>query len=227
MFYRTAKKDEIRAIEKYAIEVIGIPSILLMENAALKVIKNINLLRRDTFAIICGVGNNGADGLAIARNLISLDKEVHIYLIGSLEEATEEFIFNYKILKRIDAKISPMETLGDLEDFKRDINKVNTIIDAITGLGFTGGLEGMAEYMAEIINRSRIYTISVDLPSGMEADQGLVNTIAINPSLVVTFQYMKEGLVNNKLLKDCQIVVESIGIPRQAERHILRQKVNL
>ena len=156
-----------------------------------------------------------------------MDKEVHIYLIGSLEEATEEFIFNYKILKRIDAKISPMETLGDLEDFKRDINKVNTIIDAITGLGFTGGLEGMAEYMAEIINRSRIYTISVDLPSGMEADQGLVNTIAINPSLVVTFQYMKEGLVNNKLLKDCQIVVESIGIPRQAERHILRQKVNL
>ena len=67
MFYQTAKKDEIRAIEKYAIEVIGIPSILLMENAALKVIKNINLLRRDTFAIICGVGNNGADGLAIAN----------------------------------------------------------------------------------------------------------------------------------------------------------------
>lgn len=227
MFYQTAKKEEIRAIEKYAIDQLGIPSLVLMENAALKVIKNINLMRRDTFAIICGIGNNGADGLAIARNLISLDKQVDLYIIGDIREASEEFKLNYKILNKLNANIYPMETLGDLEDFKKNINRVNTIIDAITGLGFTGGLEGMAEYMTEIVNRSRIYTISVDLPSGMDGDTGQVNTIAINPSLVVTFQYMKNGLIDNKLLKDCQIVVESIGIPRQAERHILIQRVNL
>ena len=72
--------EEMKAMDSYAIEKIGIPSIVLMENAALRVIDNIDLDRMNSITLICGVGNNGGDGLAIARHLIIIEK-MWIYLL--------------------------------------------------------------------------------------------------------------------------------------------------
>ena len=93
--------DEMQKIDHYAIKVLEIPSIVLMENAALKVIENINTDMRDSFAVICGTGNNGGDGLAVSRGLISLGKNVYTYIIGKEGEGTQEFKTNLKALRNL------------------------------------------------------------------------------------------------------------------------------
>lgn len=78
--------EEMKAMDSYAINNIGIPSILLMENAALRVLENINLEEKKSFTILCGTGNNGGDGLALARHLILRKKEVDLFIIGKLDK---------------------------------------------------------------------------------------------------------------------------------------------
>ena len=95
------KCREMRAIDKYAIENLGIPSVVLMENAALKVIKNIDLKNTHSFTIISGIGNNGGDGLAIARHLMVSGKKVELYIIGNISRGSEDFKINLNILKNM------------------------------------------------------------------------------------------------------------------------------
>ena len=91
--------NQMKAIDNYCIEKLGIPGIVLMENAALKVVKNIDLDEFTSFTIVCGVGNNGGDGLAVARHLYVLGKEVKVFLIGNIGKGSRDFDINYKILK--------------------------------------------------------------------------------------------------------------------------------
>lgn len=219
-------KEQMKTIERYAVESFGIPEIALMEHAALKVMKNIDLVNRETFAIICGTGNNGADGLVIARNLLSLGKQVYVFIIGEADEGSELFKMNLNILKNIDANIKTLETLGDFESFEKDLEKVNTIIDAITGIGFEGAFVGVYDFIIDMINRSRIYTISVDMPSGMEANTGHVPTVCVIPDVVVTFQFVKKGLLQTNKLLNTKIIVESIGIPLKAINRVVAQRPN-
>lgn len=216
----------MKMIESYAIESYGIPDVALMENAALKVMKNIDLVNRETFAIICGTGNNGADGLVIARNLLALDKTVYVFLLGDINKGSRLFDLNLKVLEKMEANIQNLETIGDFEDFEKNLGRVNTIIDAITGIGFEGAFQGVYDFVIDVINRSRIYTISVDMPSGMEANTGYVPTVCIIPDIVVTFQIMKKGLLETNRLLNTKIIVEPIGIPIQAVNRVIAQRPN-
>lgn len=216
----------MKMIESYAIESYGIPDVALMENAALKVMKNIDLVNRETFAIICGTGNNGADGLVIARNLLALDKTVYVFLLGDINKGSRLFDLNLKVLEKMEANIQSLETIGDFEDFEKNLGRVNTIIDAITGIGFEGAFQGVYDFVIDVINRSRIYTISVDMPSGMEANTGYVPTVCIIPDIVVTFQIMKKGLLETNRLLNTKIIVEPIGIPIQAVNRVIAQRPN-
>ena len=219
-------KEQMKMIESYAIESYGIPDVALMENAALKVMKNIDLVNRETFAIICGTGNNGADGLVIARNLLALDKTVYVFLLGDINKGSRLFDLNLKVLEKMEANIQNLETIGDFEDFEKNLGRVNTIIDAITGIGFEGAFQGVYDFVIDVINRSRIYTISVDMPSGMEANTGYVPTVCIIPDIVVTFQIMKKGLLETNRLLNTKIIVEPIGIPIQAVNRVIAQRPN-
>lgn len=221
---RAVTADEMKRIDHYAIEVLEIPGILLMENAALKVISNIDLNVRRTFAVVCGTGNNGGDGLAIARGLLALDKYVDVYIVGDMNRATKDFMTNYRILQKMRATIIHVDTLGSLETMERNLNKVNMIVDAIFGTGLTRAVVGVQEYAIDMINRSRIYTLSVDMPSGFDATTGEIHSVAIDPSMVVVFQLMKKGLLNNRYI-DARIVVEPIGIPSMAIEAVLGKRI--
>lgn len=82
--------QKMKAMDSYAINNIGIPSIVLMENAALKVVENIDLEKNNSFTIVCGVGNNGGDGLAVARHLFLNRKIVDLFIVGDLEKGYEK-----------------------------------------------------------------------------------------------------------------------------------------
>ena len=105
--------DEMARIDKYAINVLEIPSILLMENAALALLKHIDLVKNIRYCIVCGNGNNGADGLALARHLINYDHEVEVIILGKKNENNIEFMTYYKILRNLG--VNPINLTNDAE----------------------------------------------------------------------------------------------------------------
>lgn len=209
------KREDLINLEKYNIEVLGINPHIFIENAANKLISNIDLNMRKSFAVICGVSKNGAIGLAIARNLIALDKYVEIFIVESKSQASEEFSDQYRILEKMDVRFNYLETIEELENFSRNLEKVNTIIDAIASLEFTNQFEGPVEYAIDTINKSRIHIISVDLPSGMDYDTGKTNIACIDADVVVTFEGLKEGLLLNRSLHRMKVIEEKIGFVKR------------
>lgn len=210
----------MKKIDQYAIDVLKVPSICLVERAALAVIKNINLEARTSFAIVVGVGNNGADGLAIARNLLAIGKYVEIYIVGDLSKQSEDFKLNLDSCKRLTDKIFVPESIEDLAIMEKNLEEVSTIIDAIFGTGLNRTVGGMHAYMISLINRTMKYTISVDIPSGLDGDSGRFWGEVVDSDLIVSMQIMKRGVYEKNRFRD-NCIVEDIGIPEKAIRAIL------
>lgn len=210
----------MKKIDQYAIDVLKVPSICLVERAALAVIKNINLEKRTSFAIVVGVGNNGADGLAIARNLLAMGKYVEIYIVGDLSKQSEDFKLNLDSCKRLTDKIFVPESIEDLAIMEKNLEEVSTIIDAIFGAGLNRTVGGMHAYMISLINRTMKYTISVDIPSGLDGDSGRFWGEVVDSDLIVSMQIMKRGVYEKNRFRD-KCIVEDIGIPEKAIRAIL------
>src|SRR5699024_11763060 len=108
-------REEMQKIDHYAINVLNIPSICLVERASLAVLKNIDLNIRNSFAVVVGVGNNGADGVALARNLLAMDKYVDLYIVGNLSKASEEFNLNLKAVRAMTDQIYEVKSIADIE----------------------------------------------------------------------------------------------------------------
>lgn len=213
-------KDQMMAIDKYAIDELKIPSLCLVERAGLAVIKNINLAQRKTFAIVVGIGNNGADGLAAARNLLARDFYVEIYIIGNLSKASADFSINYEAVKNLTDKIYQVDTIADLEEMEKRIHDVSTIIEGIFGTGLDRTIAGTYAYVIAMLNRSMKYLISIDVPSGLDSTSGDSWGEVIDSDLIVSMQLMKKGVYDRSAFRD-KCVVEDIGIPEKAIRHIL------
>lgn len=213
-------KDQMIAIDKYAINELNIPAICLVERAALAVIKNINLEVRKTFAIVVGIGNNGADGLAVARNLLARDFYVDIYIIGNLEKASDEFILNYEAVKSLTDNVYRVETIADLEFMEANLSNVTTIIEGIFGTGLDRTISGTYAYVISLINRSLKYIISIDVPSGLDSTSGDSWGEIVDCDLIVSMQLMKQGVFERSIYKN-KCIVEDIGIPQKAINKIL------
>ena len=213
-------KDQMIAIDKYAIEELKIPALCLVERAALSVIKNINLDVRKSFAIVVGIGNNGADGLAVARNLLARDFYVDVYIIGNLEKASDEFILNYEAIKNLTENIYMVDTIADLEFMEENLSNVTTIIEGIFGTGLDRTISGTYAYVISLINRSLKYIISIDVPSGLDSTSGDSWGEIVDCDLIVSMQLMKQGVFERSIYKN-KCVVEDIGIPQKAINEIL------
>lgn len=215
--------EEMREMEQIAIKQLEIPEVLLVENAALSILRCLDLNTRHSFAVFCGPGNNGADGLALARHLIGREKKVMVYLIGESEHPGEAWTINLRILRHMTQNVRRVETLGEIEDMLKEMNVYNTIIDAMYGTGLHGAVKGVAPIVMDNINQSRIYTISVDVPSGLDADTGRPYGAFIEANEVITIEMMKKGLENNPYV-DCPIQVVSAGLPQLVKDRVLRKR---
>jgi len=203
--------QEMKEIDSYAINTVGIPSIVLMENAALKVINNIDL-NFNNFTVVCGRGNNGGDGLAVARHLIIKGKKVRIYIVGDIKNGTEDFNINLSILKNLKAEIINIKNEKELLQLKEDLSVSDTTIDALFGIGLKRNIEGLYFEVIKMINNESKQIISVDIPSGIDGDTGKPMGICVKADKTVTFHKMKKGLLNCGNYTG-EIIVEDIGIP--------------
>ena len=203
-------RQEARDMDKRAIEVFGIPSILLMENAALAVINEV----RDyaVFAIVCAPGSNGGDGLAIARHLCIMGKDVRVYIAGDIKKGSQDFQINLKIMSKLAPEV--LNTINDdnYSEFESALKGCETCIDALLGTGLNRPVEGMYKRVIESINKLATHIVSVDIPSGLDCDTGKELGAAVRATKTVTFHRMKKALdIAPEFGGD--IAVSYIGIP--------------
>lgn len=208
-------RDQMQQIDSYAINVLKIPAICLVERAGLALMKNINLDIRKSFAIVVGCGNNGADGLALARNLLANNFYVEIYIVGDLNKASEEFILNYRACEKLTDRIYEVISIDDINQMEENLSEVSTIVEGIFGTGLNRTVQGVEAFVISLINRTMKYTISIDIPSGLDASTGRQWGEVVDSDLIVCMQVMKKGIYNINRLRD-KCVIEDIGIPQKA-----------
>lgn len=189
---------QMKSVDEYSIGNIGIPSIVLMERAALAVKDRILSMsytaccasfHKLRVLCVCGKGNNGADGLAVARLLSQAGFETEIMLAGGDKEGTGEYEIQRHIIKN----------MGLVHRNSVHMKEYDYIVDAIFGIGLSREVAGTYREIIEDINRAKasapdIKVVSVDIPSGISADTGHVMGAAVKADETVTFGYNKLGM---------------------------------
>lgn len=212
--FKACYAEEMRNLDYAATEVGKIPSILLMENAALACVeelKNDFNLSLCKVAIFCGKGNNGGDGLAIAKHLYNAGIDVNVYLVNG-NEFTGDAKINYDIVNAMDISV---DTITDTDDLKYVIRSYDVVIDAILGTGIKGDVRGDVFDVIKLINENARYVLSVDVPSGINSDNGEICGICINADKTVTFAAYKIGMFMYPAADSTgEIVVAPISIPK-------------
>jgi hydroxyethylthiazole kinase-like uncharacterized protein yjeF len=187
--------EQMRALDAHAINTIGIPGIVLMENAARAVLETIEQRYGDvesqSVAVVCGPGNNGGDGFAIARQLSLRGADVDVYFLGDEKQIKGDALTNYLLLEPLG--IAVIQWAGEGEGIS--LSEYELIVDAIFGTGTTRAPEGIYRQAIEAINESSAQVIAVDVPSGVDASSGKVPGMAVEADVTVTFQQVKCGLV--------------------------------
>ncbi|MCI8465383.1 MAG: NAD(P)H-hydrate dehydratase [Lachnospiraceae bacterium] len=187
---------QMKAVDRYNIEEIGIPSVVLMERAALAVAKEAERICSpgDFVLLVCGRGNNGADGMAVARMLTLHGRKVEVLLFGRKERATEENRLQEKILQKLEV---PVNTVDIFSEYPIR-GGYRLVVDALFGIGLSRPLTGEAKEAARWINQVKdtgVPVLSVDIPSGISADTGQVLGASVRADVTVTFGYEKLGTI--------------------------------
>jgi len=196
---------EMKNLDFITIDEIGVPSVVLMEKAAMGVIEALNHSKAslDHILIVCGTGNNGGDGIAIGRMLSLSGKQVRIVLIGEEKKATKETKRQIEIAKKYNVKI--------YNTF--DNSEYNVIIDALFGIGVSREIEGSYKDAICYMNEAKGFKVAVDIPSGISADTGKVMGSAFKADLTVAIAYKKLGHVLYPGASYCnKIIVCDIGV---------------
>lgn len=209
-----------RMQDKETIEGIGIPSIVLMENAALKIFYDIKN-KGERFLIFSGTGNNGGDALAIARHLFEAGKEVIVYIVGNIKKLSSQSQVNLNVLNNI-MEIKNIRNITDaFEDYSaitQEVKKSDVIIDGIFGTGLNRDLKPMYVELINIINNYGNHKASIDIPSGLDCDTGKIYKSAVHADTTYTIENMKLGFLSyNALQYIGNVKIIKIGIPQKVK----------
>jgi NAD(P)H-hydrate epimerase len=215
---RILNAAQMREADRCTIEDIGIPSLVLMENAGRQVVAAIEAAFEDELdgrvGIICGRGNNGGDGFVVARTLLQRGVDTSVFVIGSLADVRGDARTNIDILGRLGVTVVEISDEQTWELHFSEISQCSLIVDAIVGTGLTSALGGMMETIAADINASAIPVVSIDLPSGLSADTPDLVGDCIQASMTVTLAAPKLPLVLPPGETHAgDIVVADIGVP--------------
>ena len=215
--------DQCSEMDRNTINNIGIPEIVLMENAASEVYKKVND-KAESFLILCGKGNKGGDGLALARKLIVKGKKVKVYIISKDNNFTESFKCNLDILINISngENIIFIKCEEDIDDkFISDLKNYDFIVDAIFGVGLNKNICGMFENVIEKINKYGRYIAAIDVPSGLNCDPGAVMGISVKADKTYTFEAIKKGFLNYNAFEYIgNVEILNIGIPNNIKQDL-------
>jgi NAD(P)H-hydrate epimerase len=190
---KIASVNEMRFMDRYAVEKLGIAEEILMENAgiaAVNVLQNKTGIRDKKFVIFCGSGNNGGDGLVVARLLHSGGGRVKVFLLGDVGKYRGAAKTNMAIIARLPIEVIKLEGAAAA---KKDIAHGDVVIDAIFGTGLDRPVAGLAAEVIALINKSKKKVLALDIPSGINGNTGAVMGATVRADYTVTFGLPKIG----------------------------------
>jgi len=193
----------------------------MMENAGAaatkRLVEKFGDVKSKNVLVFAGLGNNGGDGLVIARHLAGYGSNVTVFLLGEADNIrSEECSWNWNLLEKMES--IKLLTGGNLEDLNN--LEFEIIIDGILGTGISGEIREPHASAITFISKSNAFKVAVDVPSGLNPDTGETNQACVKADMTVTFHRMKVGMP--KRTDVCgEIYVEKIGIPLEAEIGVL------
>jgi hydroxyethylthiazole kinase-like uncharacterized protein yjeF len=199
--HRVMSRDEVRAVDAWAINQIGVPGVVLMENAgrscAELIREKLAEVEHPGVCLFCGAGNNGGDGYVIARHLLNAGFHVKVILCSEREKIRGDAKINLDILERLGHVVEPLDmAAGGLASRVRLLaGDADMIVDALFGTGLQGPLREPYRSLIEAIDAVGRPVLAVDIPSGLDCDTGEPLGTAIKAAYTVTFVAVKKGFV--------------------------------
>ena len=210
-------RDEVRALDRCAIQTVGVPGVVLMENAGRNTADAIEgLLGRAagrSVAVVAGAGNNGGDGFVIARHLALRGARVVTFLVSPPEKIAGDAAINLDIIRKLGGDIREVRTEG-LSKLAEALSEFDLVVDAVGGTGIRGALRGDAATAVEQINAAGRTVVAVDIPTGLDCDTGPTDGPVVRAKLTVTFLARKKGFdAPGAAAFTGEVRVADIGIP--------------
>ena len=230
---KVARAKEMREIDRSAIQDYGIPGTVLMENAGVAVVRQLEQIMEvvadKKFCIFAGKGNNGGDGYVIARHLANQGAKVKVFLLGERSEVSGDAKINLDILDKMQLDVLEITSERDWDKIRVAATFADCLIDALLGTGFRGETSGDMARMIDSMNAAGKLVVAVDIPSGVEADTGRVCGKAVRAAVTVTFGLPKPGLFLYPGAEYAgELIVADIGIPTAiVEEQQIKQNVLL
>lgn len=205
---------EAKAADRYAMDVLGMASLKLMETASRRVADYImaHFPERETLiTVLCGTGNNGADGVCAARMLLAEGYQPNVFLAGNMEKASWELLYQLVYFQLAGGTVTIYDQSVLLPDG-------DVLVDGIFGIGLHREIAGIYRDLIQEANRHRHeFVLAIDAPSGINTDTGALMGCGIVADLTITFGRNKTGLVDGDGRAYAgKVVVEDIGIPDEA-----------
>jgi NAD(P)H-hydrate epimerase len=218
---RILSAEAMRTVDRAAIDDLGIPSPVLMENAAIGVVDAIgeSFPDADSVVIFCGPGNNGGDGLAVARHLSVRGYDVYVFLVFSGRKPSADAAAQLAICRKMELPIEELgaqddETDDEIEDAVEAAREADLIVDALFGTGLARPLDGAVAALVSGLNELPVPRVAVDIPSGLNGSRGEIPGPHIEADLTVTFAAPKIAHIFLPAADAVgEMVVADLGIP--------------
>jgi NAD(P)H-hydrate epimerase len=215
--------EEMRRLDRRAIDELGIPGTTLMENAgrgaAQAILARFGPLRRKRVVLCCGKGNNGGDGFVVARRLKTAGAEAKVVLLAHASDVKGDAARMLTAYRRAGGAIREVPRVSDLEILERALAGADLVVDALLGTGLSGPATALYAQAIELINRSVKPVAALDLPSGLSSDHGRLLGPTVSAVLTTTFAGWKRGLlVYPGAARVGQVRVVEIGVPDSVAR---------
>jgi ADP-dependent NAD(P)H-hydrate dehydratase / NAD(P)H-hydrate epimerase len=215
---RILNAEQMREADRFTIEDIGIPSLVLMENAGRQVVAAMEAAYEAQLegrvGVLCGRGNNGGDGFVVARTLLQRGIDAAVFVIGGLADVRGDARTNLDILGRLGVTVVEINDEQTWELHFSEISQCTLLVDAIFGTGLKAPLSGMLETVVADVNAAGIPIVAIDLPSGLSADSPQLIGDCIDASMTVTLAAPKLPLVLPPGESHAgDVVIADIGLP--------------
>ncbi|HJR58076.1 MAG TPA: NAD(P)H-hydrate dehydratase [Vicinamibacterales bacterium] len=215
---RVLNTQQMREADRRTIDEIGIPSVVLMENAGRQAVAAMEAafegIASSRVGVLCGRGSNGGDGFVVARTLVQRGIETIVFLLGSVSDVRGDARTNLEILGRIGLTVVEVTSAQEWELHFSEVSECDLIVDAMLGTGFHGPLTGLLETVVADVNDLAVPVVAIDLPTGLSADSHETDGSAIVAAMTVTLAAPKIPLVLPPADKHAgDLVIADIGIP--------------
>lgn len=216
-------REQCQLVDKLASERLGIPGIVLMENASRNATDVIVSLCAEWFNatvteltvfLLCGGGNNGGDGYAIARHLAIRGHQVVVLALKPVDQLAGDAKVNAEIAQRMGIVIHNIGSNADAESFNSQLEDCDLIVDALLGTGFRGTVREPMSKLIHQVNKAGTPVIAIDVPSGLECNTGEPSNATIMAKVTITFVASKIGFTKSESHAFTgEVVVRDIGAP--------------